>query len=162
MLIDRGVDLHFANETGETPLHRACFGGEESVVRMLIDLGADVNVSTDDGWTPLFGACEMSYEYVVTMLIDCGADLNVTDDEGCTPLHRACGSHNFSMRHDDDISGEPEILRVLILAGADTQARDNAGKLPVEHLPDDDDESRAMYEEAVKEVDSRALKPVLK
>jgi hypothetical protein len=53
-------------------------------------------------------------------------------------------------------------MRVLILAGAHTQARDSQGNLPVELLRSDDEESRAIYEEAVVEMDSRALRPVLK
>jgi hypothetical protein len=53
-------------------------------------------------------------------------------------------------------------MRVLILAGADTQARDNRGRLPVELLGAKDRRSRAIYKEAVEEMDSRALKPVLK
>jgi hypothetical protein len=55
-----------------------------------------------------------------------------------------------------------EIIHVLILAGADTQARDNQGRLPVEILPAEDRQNRAMHEEAVEEMDPLTLKPVLK
>jgi hypothetical protein len=55
-----------------------------------------------------------------------------------------------------------EIVRMLILAGTDTQVRDSQGRLPVEILRAEDRQSRAIYEEAVEERDSQALKPVLK
>jgi hypothetical protein len=64
------------------------------------------------------------------------------------------------MRPGHEIS--PEIIRVIILAGADTQVRDSEGRLPAELLRAEDRQSRAIYEEAVEEMDSRALRPVLK
>jgi hypothetical protein len=98
----------------------------------------------------------------VRILIDRGAELNGTDSHGQTPFHRACTSVNVSRRYGYGVS--PEVIRWLILAGADTQARDTKGRLPVELLlvKSDDEESRAIYEEALVEMDSQALKPVLK
>jgi ankyrin repeat protein len=84
------------------------------------------------------------------LLIDGGADLSITGGSGWTPLHVACQSVNH------------EIIRVLILNGADTQARDIQGYLPVEYLGAEDRESRAMYEEAMEEVEYGDLRPVLK
>jgi hypothetical protein len=52
--------------------------------------------------------------------------------------------------------------KALILAGADTQVRDSEGRLPVDLLQDEDRRRRAIYEEAVEEVDRQVLKPVLK
>jgi hypothetical protein len=92
------------------------------------------------------------------MLIDGDADLNITDRKGCTPLHVACTSVSTNRMRE----GSLEVMRVLILAGADTQVRDSQGRLPVDLLRSDDEESRAIYEEAVVEMDSRALRPVLK
>jgi hypothetical protein len=73
-------------------------------------------------------------------------------------LHTAC-----SLVNTDGIQeASREIVRMLILAGADTQARDSQGRLPIEILPAEDRQSREMYEKAVVEIDSRALRPVLK
>jgi hypothetical protein len=60
----------------------------------------------------------------------------------------------------DDVS--LEIIRELILAGGDTQARDSEGRRPVELLEAERHRGRAIYEEAVVEMESRALRPVLK
>jgi ankyrin repeat protein len=93
------------------------------------------------------------------MLIDRGADLNIADGDGYTPLHRACNEVNTPPGIREEAL---EIVRMLILAGADTQVRDSEGRLPVEVLRAEDRQSRAIYEEAVVEEESQALKPVLK
>jgi predicted Fe-Mo cluster-binding NifX family protein len=158
MAIDRGVDLNIADNHGQTPLHVACDKGHGSIVTMLIDGGADLNVAKRDGQTPLHRACFFGHESVVRVLIDGGADLNITDGRGWTPLH-VCSVVAYTTRIDEALL---DILRVLILNGADTQARDSQGRLPVELLRAEDRQSIEIYEEAVEEVDSRALRPVLK
>jgi hypothetical protein len=55
-----------------------------------------------------------------------------------------------------------EIIRVLILAGADTQARDSEGRMPVELLRAEDDQGRAIFEEVLIEKEYGDLKPGLK
>jgi hypothetical protein len=51
---------------------------------------------------------------------------------------------------------------VLILNGTDMQARYSEGCLPVDLLQNDDEESIAIYKEAVMEMESGALRPALK
>jgi ankyrin repeat protein len=75
-----------------------------------------------------------------------------------TPLHLACRSENPHIL----LKATSEIIRELILNGAETQSRDREGRLPVELILDEECQSRAIYEEAVVEMDNRALKPVLK
>jgi ankyrin repeat protein len=98
------------------------------------------------------------------MLIDRGADLDVTDRRGWTPLHQACSplDTQYNVKTTRSQEAALEIIGVLILAGADTQARDRLGRLPVELLRAEDRQRRVIYEEAVAEMDSRALRPVLK
>jgi ankyrin repeat protein len=128
---------------------------------MLIDGGAALNVTNRPGCTPLHRACDRGREYIVRMLIDGGADLDVADRDGWTPLHQACRLVNIPTTTKGH-AASLEIIRTLILNGADTQARDNQGRLPVEFLRAEGHQRRALYEEAVAEMDSRALRPVLK
>jgi ankyrin repeat protein len=158
VLIDRGADVNVTNDDVWTPLHRACDAGHGSVVTILIDRGADVNVADGNGETPLHWACFRGYGSIVTILIDGGADVNVADGDGQTPLHSACRlTHTNGI---DDLS--LEIIREVILAGGDTQARNSEGRRPVELLQAENQRGRAIYEEAVVEMESRALRPVLK
>jgi hypothetical protein len=71
-----------------------------------------------------------------------------------------CSKVNIIRTHWYEAS--PEIIRALILAGADTQARDSEGRLPVQLLGAKDRWNRAIYEEAVKDMESGALTPVMK
>jgi hypothetical protein len=122
---------------------------------MLIDHGVDLNITEKYGLTPLHRVCSDGHGSIVRMLIDGEADLNITDDVGdCTPLHVACSTLIISTTREVLL----EIIHMLILAGADTQARDCRGDLPVDLLPAEDHQSRAIFEEAVAERD----KPVLK
>jgi hypothetical protein len=159
MLIDGGAHLDITDRRGCTPLHRACYNGRGSIVTMLIDGGAALNVTDIDGYTPLHRACQWGHESVVTMLIDGGADINVTNGRGCTPLHAVCSVVVYRNRIYEALL---EIIRVLILNGADTQARDSQSRLPVEILQAEDHQSRTIYEEAVEEMKYGDLKPVLK
>jgi ankyrin repeat protein len=126
---------------------------------MLIDGGADVNIADSNGQTPLHQGCYDIDGSIVTMLINSGADVNVAKGDGWTPLHEACNQVNTYRRREVSL----EIMRVLILAGADTQVRDSEGRLPVDMLRAEDPRSRAIYEEAVvEEEENQALRPVLK
>jgi ankyrin repeat protein len=125
---------------------------------MLIDRGADLSVTPMNGQTPLHVACAKGHGAVVRILIDRGADLDVADRNGRAPLHCACRAVSVTTIHGASL----EIIRVLIIAGADTQARDSEGRLPVDVLPAEDSQSRVVFEEALEELESQALRPVLK
>jgi ankyrin repeat protein len=158
MLIDCGAALNVTDGNGYTPLHLACRQGHGSVAVILIDGGAALNGTDGDGRTPLHLACSAGHGSVAVILIDRGAHPNVADKRGWTPLHVACGAVERKEKRKTLL----EIIRELILAGADTQARDSKGRLPVKLLRANDRRSRAILREAVEEMESGALKPVLK
>ena len=62
----------------------------------------------------------------VIRCLQAGADLEVRDRSGYTPLHWAARS------------GGGEAVAALIAADADPNARDNAGKLPVDYARDNE------------------------
>jgi ankyrin repeat protein len=157
LLLQSGADVTVKRLTdGWSPLLIACHKGHESIAQLLIDAGADANMRSNGGYAPLHGACDEGNENAVKLLIESGADINVVDDEGQTPLHMACQE-----REEEDYRGRRQVIRHLILAGADTQLRDEEGCLAIDNA-----EGTRSLEEAVKEAmieaEAQALKPVLK
>jgi ankyrin repeat protein len=88
---------------------------------------------------------------MVKMLIESDAVANISNKLGTSPLHSACKLRKRPLRR---------IVPMLILAGADTHARDGKGRLPIEMIKDD--RSRAIFKKTEAKVESQALQPVLK
>lgn len=91
---------------GFTPLHYACWHGQEDAALVLLyyhadlaardngrDLrGADVHLLHAQRSTPLHVAAHAGHTSLVSTLLLHGADPAATDAEGNTPLHRACAA----------------------------------------------------------------------
>ncbi|RYP42904.1 hypothetical protein DL770_011946 [Monosporascus sp. CRB-9-2] len=94
VLLEAGVDPSIKNNRSRTPLHEACWRGEDDIVRVLLDHalqhGADLNIQDEDGCTPLDDACSAGWESIVTMFLDSEAvNVNCVDSLGFTPLMTA-------------------------------------------------------------------------
>jgi len=104
-------------------------------VTQLLDAGADANAVAPDGKTALMW--HASESEIAALLIERGADVHATDDDGQSALHIAA------------TWGEPESVKLLLAAGADPALEDNAGKTPIDCIPDvgpEDPESPSDYE----------------
>lgn len=68
------------------PLHWACIGGHERLVRVLCIHGADVNRTDGQGMTPLRHACKSASHACAKLLIQYGCDVNAEfrDTDGKT------------------------------------------------------------------------------
>lgn len=65
------------NAYGNTPLHVACYNGQDVVVNELIDSGANVNHKNEKGFTPLhFAAASTHGALCLELLVGNGADVN--------------------------------------------------------------------------------------
>ena len=73
-------------EWGDTPLHRAAFGGNKEIVELLLNNEVDVNVKDDYGCTPLHDAAEYGHKKIIELLISKGAEVNAKDKGRKTPL----------------------------------------------------------------------------
>ena len=127
LLVEYGVDLNtnleMANIGGETPLINAARMGYLDFVRFLVEQGADIDKADNGGLTPLIHASRSGYGVirkqrfleVTRYLLEQGANRDKTDNTGKTPLHWAA------------LHGQLEAAKLLMVYGADLNARDNRG-----------------------------------
>ena len=141
------VDVDHSSTEGFTALHVSGQKLFPEVVQVLIDAGADVDVKGDMGRTALHNACENGELADVKMLVRAGAGVSVTDNEGDTCLILAAcagctrtvrylvglpevdvnhqGSNNLTALQRAADESHPNVMRVLIDAGADLESIDD-------------------------------------
>lgn len=110
------------NDSGETPLFRACSNGNPEIAELLVEFGADIKATCQSclNMTSLHMASTDDMPDLVDMLISNGADPDARSVDNATPLHVAFQYGSF------------EVAQVLIKAGADTTARTDEGQTPFE------------------------------
>lgn len=105
ILVETPDAVHEMLDTGDQPLHIACWQKYESIVKHLISAGADVNQPGDLGTTPLHYAVFEGDEYslpIVKALLAAGADPTKVDKRSnSTPLKWAQREHHEGL--DDSI-----------------------------------------------------------
>ena len=161
-LIKAGTNANARDNEGRTALMVASDEGRTEIVELLISAGADVNARDKNGDTALMYAAnspgyttqgayrrwigyqnpaDWAYLYnvhVVRILIDAGADVNAKDNEGRTALMIAVNIPDYSTdeEHTEQLvyrgssiyRYRKKIVRILIEAGADVNAKDNEGR----------------------------------
>lgn len=107
---------------GFTPLHFACFFGQEEVVRMLLEAGADVTAVSKNPMQlmPLHSAASARNLGAVQALLDHGAPVNSKQQKGWAPLHAAAQN------------GDAEMYRLLVSRGADPEQANEDGVTPTQ------------------------------
>jgi ankyrin repeat protein len=116
-----GQGLTDTDDQGWTALHFAVMAGLGRPIDFLISNGAQATSKDLKGMTPLMHACVTKKLAVVCGLLRQEGDrgLQETDQHGRTALHLACRSGAWE-----------ELVRMLLLAGADLTIVDNKGVTP--------------------------------
>ncbi|PNP50515.1 hypothetical protein THARTR1_08731 [Trichoderma harzianum] len=107
------------NAENHTPLDLAVSGRHRDVIQLLLDSGADPNVSDSNRWTPLHIAARSGLYDIFEDLLCNGGDIYARTILKETALHLAVGF--------------PNIVRLLIAASADLNAKDYNEATPL-HL----------------------------
>jgi ankyrin repeat protein len=123
-LIENGATLDRLRKRAEgvTALMSAARVDCEACVRLLLDHGADAKAKTDAGLTALHYAAFKGNLTTVISFLEVGAAVNAADDRGLTPLMMAANSK----------SKDPEVVRLLLDHGADSQGKDDFGRTPAD------------------------------
>jgi len=116
-LLTNGADIHAVNKNGKTPLHAAAeFGAPKELAAVLLSHAANVNAKDKFGKTPLHYVCDSE---TAELLIESGAHIHaVSSVLQRTPLHTAAMNRN------------PNIVKILLNAGAEKNAKDKYGNTP--------------------------------
>lgn len=145
-LVDLGVSVN-GQSGGESPLWCAARGGHLDTVKLLVELGGDVHARNPYYNSPPVGSANYKghrdvVEYLMQFAPICdavqygGLDrirallrenpecVHVRDQDGRTPLHYP---------YRDTQHGE-EIIELLVAHGANTSAKDNAGRTPADQM----------------------------
>ncbi|MCA9775601.1 MAG: ankyrin repeat domain-containing protein [Candidatus Eremiobacteraeota bacterium] len=100
---------------GTTVLTGVLEAGLTDLVKGLLDMGADVNQGGYGSETPLHKAARMGSVEVAKLLLERGANPEARNSGGATPLH---------------LTSNPEMIELLLEAGASENVYDNYGSLP--------------------------------
>jgi ankyrin repeat protein len=113
--------LMFASEQSHGPQRDA--PGPAQLARMLLDAGADAHAVDERGQSALFHAINAPNQQIVAQLIAAKADVNLRDTQMDTPLTYVA----WALQRSGDDYGLANIVRQLVAAGADPNAKNGKG-----------------------------------
>jgi uncharacterized protein len=137
-LLDHGASIEHKSSDGATALIWAARSGHAHAIHELLGRGALANHQDDKGETALLLAASCGCINAVKKLLDHGAEINHQNRYGRTALHIAASYPRNSEHPDDTMAarhqGHDEVVRELLLRGADTEYREYhefGGRQPV-------------------------------
>ena len=107
--------LDTLDDNGNPPLYFAIYAYDLASVKYLLDRGANPNAS--DSFSAMYTAAYCGHVEMVQEFVNRGIDYKFRDGQGWTALHAAYDS--------------PQIVRLLLAAGADIDAVESGGQTPL-------------------------------
>ena len=147
--IQEGAEVNCVNSLRDHPLGKACQRGLDDIVRILLDAGANTRFENSQGCSPIMRACAIGHLSIVEMLLHYDQELlEIANQYGESPLLIAAkcgradivrflldqGANVFAVDHvaqtalmhavsQQEQQGNPDIVRQLLAAGLDLEAR---------------------------------------
>jgi ankyrin repeat protein/Zn-finger nucleic acid-binding protein len=110
-ILNKGIDINFKNDDGNTPMMHAAAAGQDEIIRILAEKQADIGARNKAGYSTIDIACRMEMYGSVKVLVELGANPNSRSVGLATPLITA------------SLTGNKDIIKLLLDAGADVNAR---------------------------------------
>jgi ankyrin len=127
LLCEFGAAIDMQDDHGYAALHYATKDSTGEVVRLLCERRATVEIKSSSGLTALHLAAMGGHHRVSRMLCERGAMVDARDNDGCTPLWKAV-SYSIMQPDLSCCNDDCHLLRVLVDAGADINARNDLGR----------------------------------
>ncbi len=119
-LIEKGIEINYANSAGYTALHLAVNESKLDIIRYLIKKGIEANCKNNFGDTALHIAVYQGNLPVTQCLIKGGVNLNCTNEYGDTPLHLAVGGSPIRI-----------VEELLVQEKIDVTVKNSRGRTPL-------------------------------
>lgn len=133
-LLEKGADIKRTDFLKTTALRAATLGNDTETIRIMIDAGVDVNAADLPGITPLMMAAGWNGNVAaVKMLLAKGANVNAVS-RPVMGLPSKNGPSEFGSLTALLMAasfGPPEVIKTLLDAGADPNAKDVRGMTPL-------------------------------
>jgi ankyrin repeat protein len=125
LMLSKGADVNVKDKRGDTALGLAATIGEVDTMRLLLQKGAEPQAINGKGETPLILATKSKQADAVRLLIQSGVDVNVASTSSPTNRNGTIALVKLTALHRAAAFGPVEMVRELLKAGANVNARDS-------------------------------------